>query len=715
MIARTEDSTAGSKRFVVYPAGYYKKGQVLGTDAGFAYTFPHDSYKFTGIPEMDANSYDPDNPDAILDLYDAGGVNEYGIACSATNTTGFRQPNSALDPRPRNGWTETNIPAVILGSCKTIEEALTLVKEIVEGVGMSNEAFLIADKNEAWIVEAISGHRFVATRVPDDSFAIIANDMVTDYVDPSDTKNYRATADFERYAKGDNVSGEIFAIRKDDKLDVAATFGSINAAGNTYRRWRGYSMFAPSLNLEPLTTPANSYKLYQKPDKKISAADIMEFQRDRYNGTKYDMTETPQYFGENGRETEAPRDPTSRPIGHYTHMETHIFEMGNAYPGEIGARFWVGMGQLEHSVSLPFYGLITDTHPYYKTNIRSVPGVYGILGTRYQSDVAWYIFYDLAFHARSNRVKYGKPIKDYWRAYELKLVAEQEKVEEEMLKLYAQDPQAAAKFITDYTIATADAAMAKAEKIRSALRKHIAASSGDLFVVPGDLAEPVNDVTLYSDMTEDERDAISTILGPGYSPISSTAGVSVDAEAVPLSDAPAVGGYAFLLPGAAFEVDLTPSSDTSYFGKVKYSFELSGNALAAFDNDLEKVKSSLAIFKTFPGTELEPVEMVGLGGLVTLEDAIKHGVAKVTQMIDGGVYVTLDFFLADGTGEPVFDEGMLIVCDGKIDGKLVDPIWVAKSDTRVNSGSGCFAGTGSLGLLLVATAFLLVGFRSKSR
>jgi dipeptidase len=714
MIARTEDSTAGSKRLVVYPAGYYKRGQVLGTNEGFAYTFPHDSYKFTGIPEMDANSYDPDNPDAILDLYDAGGVNEYGIACSATNTTGFRQPNSTLDPRPRDGWTESNIPAMILGSCKTIEEALSLVKEVVEGAGISNEAFLIADKNEAWIVEAVSGHRFVATRVPDDSFAIIANDMITDYVDLSDTKNYRGTADFQSYAEGANTSGDNFAIYKDGKLDVAATFGSINGEGNTYRRWRGYSMFAPSLGLRPLTAAANSYKLYQKPDKKISPADIMEFQRDRYNGTEYDMTETPQYFGNNGRETEVTTLPTPRPVGHYTHMETHIFEMGREYPGEIGARFWVGMAQLEHSVSLPFYGLITDTHPFYKTNIRELPGDYGIMGTRYQSDVAWYIFYDLAFHARSNRKMYGNPIKTYWRAYELKLVAEQERVEAEMLRLYAQDPDAAAKFITDYTIATADAAMIKAEKIRTALRRHIAANSGDLFIVPGDPAAAANDIELYNGMTDAERAAISSILGPGHQGIGSSAGINAgtESEVIPIPEAPVFDGYTPVLPGTAIEVDLTPFGGTGYGGKMKYSFELTGDALAAFDNDIGKVISGLAIFNAFPGTGLEPVELVGPKGIVTLDDAIKRGIAKVTRMPDG-IYVTLDFFLVDGSSEPVFANNMLIVCDGTTDGRLTDTLWVAKS-AAAGSGGGCSAGAAVFGLMLAAATLPAI-LRRKGR
>jgi hypothetical protein len=52
LLSRTEDVRPGvAARFVVYPRGYYKKGVPVKLDRnGFAFTFSHDSYKFTGTP-----------------------------------------------------------------------------------------------------------------------------------------------------------------------------------------------------------------------------------------------------------------------------------------------------------------------------------------------------------------------------------------------------------------------------------------------------------------------------------------------------------------------------------------------------------------------------------------------------------------------------------------------------------------------------------------
>jgi dipeptidase len=465
VFGRTEDlDPNNAKRFVVYPARTFKKGDEFEDLYGFRYTFSHDSYKFTGAPDMLANDDG---------RYDAHGVNEFGVAVTATNTTRPSAGASEADPTVEGGLREAVLTTIVLAESKTVAEAITLVGGLVENKGAAeNFIFITASQSEAWIVEVISGHRWVASKVPDNAFAVIANDMVTVSVDLSDGEKFRGSADFQAFAEDKGFA----KYNPDGTLNIAGSYGSINEDANTYRRWRGYDIFAPSLEVKVKTSSdIDPYSLFARPDKPIEVTDVMSFQRDRYEGTKYDLSLSPQTFRDDGQERELSQP---RPIGTAGQIETHIYEMVRGYPASIGARFWMAMAQSEHSVYLPYYGAITDTHPYYKNEAAEYAA--------YQRDSAFWIFQDLAFKARSNREKYGKPIKDYWLDYERKLFNEQAQIENNLVREYQSDPNVAAKYITDYTIAQSQAAIDKAVEIRDALDKHIAERPGDTFVVPAD-------------------------------------------------------------------------------------------------------------------------------------------------------------------------------------------------------------------------------------
>jgi dipeptidase len=508
LFARTEDwNYRRPVNFLVFPAGHYKGGVEYQLSAnGFKYTFSHDSYRYFATPMSYAATLATDGESTYYPMFDDHGVNEKGLAVSATNTIGFK--TNEFDPASENAtpWNEDTMAKVLLAQCATVEEALKVADEIVTKYGTNSELIQIADKDQAWVFEPIGIHHWVATRVPEDGFAVISNAMVTDRVDIADTKNYRASSDYEAYVKKFEDAGLTVyheGERTLKNLNVALTFGTslpkdspwstrnVNGSYNSYRRWRGYSTFAPSLSLKPLTNDDNEvYQLYIKPDKPISPTDIMFLQRDRYQNVPAgigvtDISKTPQpvnekeeEIAEDGTETNGPR-----PIGIFRQVENHVYEM-NDYPAEIGARMWLSMSAAESSVNLPFYGNITETHPYY-SNL--------VLMTEYQPETAYWLFADLGKKARTNRVMYAQPVKDYWVSYERKLYEEQAAVEAELLSLYAADPQAAAKYATDYTLATSDKAFKKAEQIRDALIAHIAQHPGELFVVPTEEPKDTSD------------------------------------------------------------------------------------------------------------------------------------------------------------------------------------------------------------------------------
>ncbi|MDR1979829.1 MAG: C69 family dipeptidase, partial [Synergistaceae bacterium] len=107
LLSRTEDVRPGiAARFVVYPRGYYKKGVPVKMDRnGFAFTFSHDSYKFTGTPMTTYSSVmmAKGSDETVTPNTNEDGVNEHGLAVSATNTTAFAQEiggEGGLDPMP---------------------------------------------------------------------------------------------------------------------------------------------------------------------------------------------------------------------------------------------------------------------------------------------------------------------------------------------------------------------------------------------------------------------------------------------------------------------------------------------------------------------------------------------------------------------------------------------------------------------------------------
>ena len=727
MFSRTEDSVSYSaKRFFVYPTGYYKKGQtIVDPSYGWSWTWTHDSHRMTATPDMPVNG---------ANVYDQAGVNEHGFMMSTTNTTTQSNniPTAGRTRRP-GGFAESLMNTVILGEAATSEEALKIWGDIVEdpNQGMSEMCFwMMNDANgDLWITENCGGFRWVAARVPDDSFVVVANDNVIDYVDLADTKNFRGSKDLIQYAIDNNfaVYGPA-GTPEASKVNIAASYGNQNATGNSYRRWMGYNMFASSQNIE-LKTAYNAtvvspdpypYKTFVKPDKKISAIDIMEFQRSRFEGTPYDIGESPMAFATtrisqgNGTyvhmvgESENVRiqnvnDPSTtivaRPIGHVTQKETHIYEQLPQLPKEIGARWWFLEGQPEHSMNLPFYGNINDTHPAYK---KLVPF------RAYDPESAFWIFRETSYLARSNRKQYGKPIHAYYKAYEAKLYAEQEAVTKELIDKFNKDPKDAAEWITDYTFATSQAAMNRAGLIRKALLKHIETKSGDLFVVPSDSMPYVNahfeihptsgdailtssdiyDIANVLGISEWTLKAAELVLPDPY-PLQQFTPILYTVQDLESGHPGALGDNATVLstPGIRISGNLitpTPGPNVvrSNLSKVRYTAEIMGDAYQKFDNSVEKVKKGFSLHAMLPGFS-KGCELVGPNGVITLPELIKTGKAWVFGDATRAT-VMVDFYLYDDAGKPAFGNGgKLVVPDGVADGVLDSgPMWAAAYDVK---------------------------------
>ena len=763
LFARTDDSQPnGSKKFIVVPTGFYKANTeyVLDKDGQgndrFKWTFSHDSYKFTSVPDTtrlgisglggESASKDavPHWEDGFHFAYDASGVNEKGLAVSGTTTTGFRSGIPMATGTAQ--WTENTMAKLLLAEAANCQEAMDVIDKLLAPgpgqQGMANEIIHMADQNEAWMLEAVGRYNYVASRVPDDCFAVLANAMHTQYFDENDPVNFRSNFKPVTYAEENGFARYQIDDNGVKRVNISLTYGTpgtnggVNGEANTYRRWRGMTMFAPSQGskITVLTgadflggggTNATSsdtgktYPAFIKPDKKISPMDIAWLQRDRYAGTPFDQTYSPQYLNASGSEiregtstgtvyTLPPGSPIPDPtptgatafrtIGYFTQQFTHVFDVGGNLPPEIGARFWINISQAETGVNLPFYGNITDTHPKHKFNITAANtattgnGINTI--SPYNPDSAAQIFHSTAYLARGDRKNYVMPIQAFWRAYELKLYDDQEKIiEPEILRLYHDvSPAASAKFATDYTIAVSDRAFRAAMKIHDALEAHIAAAPNTLFAIPAELLEPTINNSAFITPTDEDKKAVDGARGAGISLLTRDDG-NVQVTAVGAGAAPSVDGYDFNMPGAAINVALKPEQVVAKqtAAKMLYEVELDNAQINAFGN-LDSLKKNLAFVMDINGKALK---IVGpdTNVLTSFTNALANGIATLTLTSDGAI-VTVEYILVDGPGNSGVYNNVLVVSDGTADDALVSSIWLAVPDIAPDDTGGCDAGIG---------------------
>jgi dipeptidase len=559
LFSRSEDSNVnGAKKFIVVPAGFYKAGYHQLDAQGFNYTFKRDSYKYTAVANTtrtsltsgkagygelgdEATSKDalPHWDDGFHFAFDSNGVNEKGLAVSCTTTTRYRDPSATgLDRGPEPRWSERTMAKLLLAAAGSCREAMDVIDEILapgpNRQSTDNEIIHMADQNEAWLLAGVAPYYYVAIRVPDDSFAAIANAMHTQYFDENDPVNFRSNFKPNTYAEENGFARYQIDEKGVKRVNISLTYGDdrVNGETNTYRRWRGMTTFAPSQGSKlrvldgddfygavggshtKSTDIGATYPSFIKPDKKISPMDIAALYRDRYAGTPFDQTYAPQFLDANGSETNTfsaiatilpPGNPMPIPtpagnagirvIGTYSQQHVHIYDVGGKLPPDIGARFFLAMSVAESSVFLPFYGNITDTHPKHKFNVTAENTATTGLGLfqvpAYDPNSSHLIFSRLGYLARSDRLNYAAPIMAFWREYELRLYNDMEKVvEPEVLKLYSKDKAAASKYITDYTIAASDKAFNAAMKIHDALVAHMAANPNTLFKIPANVTLP---------------------------------------------------------------------------------------------------------------------------------------------------------------------------------------------------------------------------------
>lgn len=433
LVSRTEDSSGEwAKHITVVPRTSYKAGDVLKEYNGLEIPQPKVGYKYTAIPDWDSSE----------GRFEEAGINEYQVAVSATESVESSEAAQKADPFIEKGIGEFVIPTLLLPRATTARQGVELMGEFIEKYGAAEPfGMSIADPTEVWYLEVGSGHKWVAVRVPDNSYMVVANELRIEQVNLQDTKNYLGSKDLLTFAEQNGLYNP-----KEGPFVFRKAFGLPDQPSvYNYRRvWWGQATFTPSMKQD---AEKKEYPVFMTPDKKIAPTDVMGFFRSHYEGTPYDpMTGV--------KERSVNVDQT---------MESHILQLRSWLPNPVGGVAWISLATPETSTYVPYYSGITGTPEAYRTATD-----------QYDSKSAYWAFRSVNNLVRTNRGSYLPVVLDTWKTFETGIFAKQASIENQAVNYYKQNASKGEKFLTTYTNDLAMSAMQIARELESKIMTELA-------------------------------------------------------------------------------------------------------------------------------------------------------------------------------------------------------------------------------------------------
>ena len=358
IIGRNEDAKAAwPKHFVVHPATTATTPQTfVSQDNGFTMPLPLHAAKYTATPEWTSK----------YGLFEEDGFNEFGVAMSGTESTYSNERVLGADPLVKDGLGEEAMITVVLPYIHTAREGVARLGQLIEHYGTSeSNGILFADQNEAWYLETGAGHYWVAQRIPENGYAVVANQMAIQAIDFNDADNFMFARDLQEFVANNHLNRHRnqFIWR-----DIFGTQDQSDLYYNTPRVWYGQKTLTPSVSQDP-----QSFDLpfIQYADRLLSVDDAQAFLSSHYEETPYD----PVGSG-------SPEQRTAfRPISLAKTQESHVLQVRpNMDPALAGIQ-WLAMGVAAQSVYVPFYA-----------GIDSTPDAYHLGAETYDSESAYWVY-----------------------------------------------------------------------------------------------------------------------------------------------------------------------------------------------------------------------------------------------------------------------------------------------------------------------------------
>ncbi|MEN6310671.1 MAG: C69 family dipeptidase, partial [Acidobacteriota bacterium] len=285
------------------------------------------------------------------------------------------------------------------------------------------------------------GAVWAAQRVPDDHVAVCTNESLIGEIDLANADFFMASPNVVSYAVEaglyDPKSGQPFSWKK----AYAPTEGSAESTGGRRSRtWRFFDLVSPSRHFSP-KTPNMDFPFSVKPDKKLSAEDVMALTRDKSQGTPLDPVR-----GLRGGPFQNPNYYKGTRLISVSNVEyTTLTQCRSWLPDIIGGIVWVALGAQDTSCYIPFYAGVTDIPKSFSV------GDHWILNR----DSARWAFDYVDFHtqaAYNAAIVEVKEAQKKWEGGALAAVADTDAKAQE---LFRKSPKKASSFLTGYCLTNA--------------------------------------------------------------------------------------------------------------------------------------------------------------------------------------------------------------------------------------------------------------------
>ena len=411
------------------------------------------------IFDWDSNKYHGEIPEAAETYNVIGNINEWQVTIGETTYGGREEMVDSTGIMDYG-----SLIYVALQRSKSAREAIKVMTTLANTYGYNSggETFTICDPNEAWIMEMMGkgagskGAVWVALRIPDDAICAHANQSRIGKFNMKDKKNVMYAKDVVSFARSKG-----WFKGKDADFSWKMAYAKPDFSGRRFCDARAWAMLNHFYDMSPYldwalgkNPDAQDMPLWVVPNKKVSVKDVENVMRDHYEGTPLSVADGSDI---GGGIWEMPYRPTplmykvdgkqyfnERPVSTQQSGFVFVSQMRSWLPRVIGGVFWFANDDANMAAFTPVYCSMTERPECYNT-----PGVDAVHFSKKNAYWVCNMTSNMVYPRYSLMFPTLKEVRD---SLDNSYFAAQAGVEKKAQELYAQNPQAAVKYLNDYSV-----------------------------------------------------------------------------------------------------------------------------------------------------------------------------------------------------------------------------------------------------------------------
>lgn len=391
IMARTDDSGHGSfeaKRFeVIAPEDLPKTYRSVLSHVEIP--LPETGLRYTRFPDVDTHK----------GLWAGAGINSARVSMTATETLTSNERVLGADPlvelreaqgeegqdgfvpEQPGGIGEEDMVVLVLPYIKTAREGVLRLGELLQQYGtyeMNGIGF--ADNDDVWWLETVGGHHWLARRLPEECYAVIANQFSLDDFDFDDAlgegRDYLCSPDLREFVADNHLDTAQTDGQPAQRFNPRLAFGSRSDSDHTYNTPR---VWALQRFLNPTDVSRFGFHGDSRPDsdeldwclipeRLITMEDVKYTQSYHYQGTPFN----PYARAEQARIGGADQRGMYRPIGINRTNFVAALQIRPEKPATTTGLNWIAYGAMPFNALVPFYANVRHTPEYLEATTQRV-------------------------------------------------------------------------------------------------------------------------------------------------------------------------------------------------------------------------------------------------------------------------------------------------------------------------------------------------------